>query len=146
MWFLVLVTDMTIPSEILIPAIVSVVLAIIAHFVSILMQGKSNKHDFKIRSFDTMENELAETRRILEAERRENRLLRESNTDLRGIKYRLEVDLNREKELRDDMEGRLSQASSELNEIKELLFQATAEIELLKKKNQELIDRIEKDS
>ena len=129
---------MTIPPEILIPAIVSMVLAFVAHFVSIMMQGRSNKHDFSVKTVDTLEKELSRARESLSTERKENRILADSNTDLRGIRYRLEADLEIAKEQIVDLRKKNEDANSEIKDLKESLFQTNAEIAFLKQRVEEL--------
>lgn len=129
---------MTIPPEILIPAIVSIVLAFVAHFVSIMMQGRSNKHDFSVKTVDTLEKELSRVRDSLAAERKENRILADSNTDLRGIRYRLEADLERAKEQIDELRQKNEESNTEIRDLKEKLFQTDAEVAFLKQRVEEL--------
>lgn len=129
---------MTIPTEILLPAVVSIILAIIAHFVSIMMQNRSNKHEFSIKTVGTIETELRRTREELESVRRENRVLNDSNTDLRGLRYRLEADLERAKETILERDSRIENANLEISSLKEDLFQAKSELELTKKRVTEL--------
>lgn len=133
---------MTIPPEILIPAIVSIVLAFVAHFVSIMMQGRSNKHDFSVKTVDTLEKELSRVRDSLSAERKENRILADSNTDLRGIRYRLEADLERAKEQIDELRQKNEASSTEIRDLKEKLFQTDAEVAFLKQRVGELEDSL----
>jgi len=129
---------MTIPPEILIPAIVSIILAFVAHFVSIMMQGRSNKHDFSVKTVDTLEKELSRVRDSLASERKENRILADSNTDLRGIRYRLEADLERAKEQIDELRQKNEESNTEIRDLKEKLFQTDAEVTFLKQRVEEL--------
>ena len=133
---------MMIPPEIMFPAIISVILAVIAHFVSIMMQGRSNKHDFSVKTVDTLEKELSRVRESLATERKENRMLSESNTDLRGLRYRLEADLERAKEHIEDLRSKNDIANAEIKSLKESLFQTNAELELTKRRVTELEESV----
>jgi predicted RNase H-like nuclease (RuvC/YqgF family) len=145
---------MIIPSEILVPAIVAIVLAVIAHFVSLSMQKRASQHDFKIKSFDSVNKELADSRKETEQEREKYSVLNRENLSLSALNYRLigEIEsLKRDKEAlkRDLEELKESTAEQKLSTIthtkehKEEIFKLVGEIEWLKKRNKELEQKIE---
>lgn len=131
-----------IPSEILIPAVSAVVLAFIAHVVTVLMQSKSNKHDFSIKTFESVSTDLDRRNKQLDDERKSGQELARANVDLRGEKYLLEARL-------EVLNGQLESSNKKVEELlgekarlEERAFQLSVEVSSLKKRVQILEDKV----
>jgi ABC-type molybdate transport system ATPase subunit len=128
-----------IPPEILIPAISAGLIAALAHFVSVLMQGRSNKHDFTVKTFESVSKELSE-------ERKENKGLIDTNVNLRGEKYVLEATIQVTEAQRDAALRAAEDAEETIRSLKEKNFQLTTEVEALKKTCEKLTEELKKAS
>jgi len=127
-----------IPQEILIPLIVSLVLAFVGHWVSVFMQRKANNHTLDLRSFDSMQKEIVDSRRDTDRERQRADALVGENLSLKSLNYRLDADLDRIRREKEALREEIEKLRGELSESKEEIFQLTAEVEWMKQKIIEL--------
>lgn len=132
-----------VPPEILIPALSAIGLAALAHIVTILMQIRSNKHDFSMKTFETVTKELAEKNDELSDERKDNRELSTTNVQLLGEKYLLEANLQVMQTQRDTAREELLTLEADKKRLEERIFQLNTEVEVLKKTNEKLNQKIE---
>jgi chromosome segregation ATPase len=132
-----------VPPEILIPALSAIGLAALAHIVTILMQIRSNKHDFSMKTFESVTKELSDKNDELSDERKDNRELSATNVQLLGEKYLLEANLQVMQNQRDESREEVTELENDNRRLKEKIFQLNTEVEVLKKTNEKLTQKIE---
>jgi chromosome segregation ATPase len=132
-----------VPPEILIPALSAIGLAALAHIVTILMQIRSNKHDFSMKTFESVTKELSDKNDELSEERKDNRELSTTNVQLLAEKYLLEANLQVMQNQRDESREEVTELENDNRRLKEKIFQLNTEVEVLKKTNEKLTQKIE---
>lgn len=95
-----------------------------------------------MKTFDSLNKDLAAEKAESAKLREKNIKLQEEITELRGNKYVTEATLQRRDEEILELEEEIRSDANQLNSLKELLFQANADLELQKKRVENLEARI----
>ena len=117
-----------IPSDILVPSIVSIILGLLTHLGAVLVSKSSNRNKLDIRSIDTLEKQLGQKEQEISE-------LRQSLGDLRSLKYELEMSKTIMKKDMDILQKDLNDLRAESLKQKEEIHKLRLENELLKQKS-----------
>lgn len=122
-------------SELILSGIISLIIGFSANRFSLFLKSKENRHEFKIKTFESIEEENKDLRK-------ENDMLKQTNLDLRGLNLRLENEIESLKRDNRKQAAEIERLSSEIFNFREREYQLRSELELVKKRNDAFSDRL----
>lgn len=127
--------EFLISSELILSGIISLIVGFSAHRFSVFLKSKENRHEFKLKTFESIEEENKDLRK-------ENDLLKQTNLDLRGLNQRLDNDIAELKRENEKQARELQILAGEIFSYKEREYQLKSELEMVKRRNDAFSDRL----
>lgn len=122
-----------IPTEVLVPAVVSLIVGVFAHIASLYISRSNNKNKLEIRNIESLEKQLEEKNKELNAKDKVIFDQQQSMDDLRDLKYQQEAQLERVKREISNLQDEKSLLQKENITLKETVLQHNTEIAALKR-------------